>query len=173
MEVGVRKLLVASVALGLLISSSTNAQSFKPRKNGPDYLGLAQTFHCEPAWQSNNPIVASDPVYMVMVRIEFKNGDDVASDLKVVHVAESGETYNRARQYIRSDLITTPGYRDYNWHGTYLRDYNVTMHGELFEKDDSHYGPNRWFYNEEQFRNGQKSTEYHTVCDKTDEDMVD
>jgi hypothetical protein len=159
------RLSLASVAVGLLVSHAC-AQSLKPKENGDDYLGSAQTFSCEPFWQSDNPIVASDPTFKAIVSIKFKENGD-ASAIKVVHVAESGEKYDRAVQYIQWHLVTTPGYRDYNWYGTGVKDHNILMHGKLFENDSARHGKNRWFYTEEQFTHGLKTSENQTLCNKT------
>ena len=150
--------------------SSATAHSFKPTENGPDILKSAQTFQCEPVWQSNNPVVASDPVRKVIVSIKFKDKSGVATELKVTPIGESDEKYALAGQYVQSNLTTRPGYRDYNWYGMQAKDPNFVMHRELFERDSSQYGKNSWFYIEEQFKYGEKDWEYRAVCYKKDPD---
>ena len=160
------RLSITSVATGLLVSYAC-AQSLKPKENGDHYLGSTQTFSCEPIWQSNNPVVAGDPAFKTIVSIRLQENGN-ASAINVIHVAEGGEKYNRADQYVQWHLVTTPGYRDYNWYGSGAKDHNVLMHGKLFEKDSARYGKNKWFYTEEQFTHGLRTSEQQTVCSKTE-----
>ncbi len=160
------KLPLAGLAVGLLVSYAS-AQSFKPKENNADYLGSAQSFNCEPVGAGNNRIVAADPPYTMMVSIKFNEGTKTPFDLKVVQVTESGEKYNRADQYTRLHLVAIPGRRDYSWYGSGIKDHNVMIHGQLFEKDSSRFGANRWFYNEELFEYGRKTSLSENICDKT------
>jgi len=160
------KLPLAGLVVGLLVSSAS-AQSFKPQENGPDSLGSAQSFKCEAIWPTNNPIVAADPPDTVMVSIKFNEGTKTPFELKVVHVAESGEKYNPADEYRQLYLVALPDHRDYSWYGAGTKDRNLLIHKQLFEKDSSRFGANRWFYNEELFEYGRKISEFQNVCDKT------
>jgi hypothetical protein len=55
----------------------------------------------------------------------------------------------------------------YNWYEVGTKDQNLLIQGQLFEKDSSRFGANRWFYNEELFEHGLKISESQNVCDKT------
>jgi len=101
------------------------------------------------------------------VNIKFNEGTKTPFDLKVVQVAESGGKYNRSDQYRGSHFVAIPGHRDYNWYEVGTKDQNLLIQGQLFEKDSSRFGANRWFYNEELFEHGLKISESQNVCDKT------
>ena len=160
------KLPLASLVVVLVVSHAS-AQSLKPKENGPEYLGSAQSFKCEPVGPTNNRIVAADRPDTVMVSITFNEGRKIPFDLKVVHVEESGEKYNKADQYTRLYLVANPNHRDYSWYGMGAEDHNLLIHGQLLQKDSLRYGANRWFYNEELFERGLRISEFQTVCDKT------
>ncbi|MGC1863411.1 MAG: hypothetical protein WA733_20395 [Methylocystis sp.] len=160
------KLPLASLVVGLIVSHAS-AQSLKPVENGPEDLGSAQSFKCEPVGPTNNRIVAADRPDTVMVSITFNEGRKVPFDLKVVHVEESGEKYNQADQYMRLHLVAIPNHQDYNWYGTGAKDHSLLIHGQLLQKDSLRFGANRWFYNEELFERGLKISEFQGVCDKT------
>lgn len=160
------KLPLASLVVGLIVSHAS-AQSLKLKENGPEYLGSAQSFKCEPVGPINNRIVAADRPDTVMVNITFNEGRKFPFDLKVVHVEESGEKYNQADQYSRLHLVANPNQRDYNWYGTGAEGHYLLIHGQLLQKDSLRYGANRWFYNEELFERGLKISEFQSVCDKT------
>ena len=104
-------------------------------------------------------------MYKVIVRVEFKRGTEVASDLFVHEIGAKG---NREDRYVRSNLTTNAGRREYNWYGTNPTDPNDVMHRELIEQDSPQRGKSTWLYIEERYKYGEKDSDYRAVCRKID-----
>src|SRR5262249_3399106 len=113
--------------------------SFRPA--APEPLEKYTSLECVPVQATDND--RRDPIYKVKVNSSFDdNGNH--EEMSVSHYATSGASYNRAEQYVRSDLTQTPGKTDYYWTGTWTKNSAVTMRGNLRRSTT-----NKWTYSEQ------------------------
>jgi hypothetical protein len=128
--------------------------SFRPA--APEPLEKYTSLECVPVQASDKD--RRDPIYKITVNISF--GDDGnPEEMSVSHYATSGVSYNRAEQYVRSDLTHTPDKTDYYWTGTWTKNSAVTMRGNLRRSTT-----NKWTYSEQQFKYGRLEFAMLSVC---------
>jgi hypothetical protein len=99
-----------------------------------------------------------DPIYKITVDLSFDDNWN-PEDMTVSHYATSGASYNRAEQYMRSNLTQTPGKTDYYWTGIWSKNSAVTMTGNLRRST-----ANKWTYSEQQFKYGRLEFAMLSVC---------
>ena len=84
--------------------------------------------------------------------------------LGISHVSASGKSHIRDEQYSDSTLTNTPGKTEYFWSGKMANNKSYTMKGTLVRTDD-----NKWYYTEQQFRNGKQSFALRSACHEPDQ----
>jgi hypothetical protein len=100
--------------------------SFRPA--APEALEKYTSLECVPIQATDRD--RRDPIYKITVNILFDDNGN-PEEMSVSHYATSGVSYNRAEQYVRSDLTQTPGKTDYYWTGTWTKNSAVAMRGNL------------------------------------------
>ena len=137
-------LLAAVTPAALLLACSTTgyAQSsfHAPR---PEPIHNFTKLECIPFKETS--VDKRDPTYKIVVTLVI-NDDGRIEDLTVSHHARSGAKFNRADQYIDSNLSQVPGRTQFYWTGTWARRPSFTMKGELTRSAN-----NKWTYSEQQF----------------------
>src|SRR6516162_6203589 len=99
-----------------------------------------------------------DPIYKIMIDLTLDDRRN-PTGLTVTHVSVSGKTYIRDEQYSDSTLTNTPGRTEYFWSGKMVNNKRYTMKGTLVRTVD-----NKWYYTEQQFRNGKQSFAMRSAC---------
>ena len=99
-----------------------------------------------------------DPSYKITIDLTLDDSRN-PTGLTVTHVSASGKSYIRDEQYSDSTLTNTPGKTEYFWSGKMAKNKSYTMKGTLVRTVD-----NKWYYTEQQFRNGKQSFAMRSAC---------
>jgi hypothetical protein len=128
--------------------------SFRPA--APEPLERYTSLECVPVQTTDTD--RRDPTYKITVDISFDDNGK-PEEMNVSHYAIGGASYNRAEQYMRSDLTQTPRKTDYYWTGTWTKNSAVTMRRNLRRSTT-----NKWTYSEQQFKYGSLQFAMVSVC---------
>lgn len=109
-----------------------------------------------------------DPVHVILVTPGFKNvdGKQVLTDLGVLHITAFGRKFPRSDQYSNDYLAQVPGKLDITWRGTWRKNGAVRMTGRVWHSADR----GRWFYSEEQTRDGRPQMRTLAGCHPTEQE---
>jgi hypothetical protein len=135
--------------------------SFRPA--APEPLEKYTSLECVPVQATDKD--RRDPIYKITVNISFDDNGN-PEEMSVSHYATSGASYDRADQYMRSDLTQTPGKTDYYWTGTWTKNSAVTMRGNLRRSTT-----NKWTYSEQQYKYGRPEFAMFSVCHLIDSEV--
>ena len=142
------------VVLGLASTTVYAQSSFHAPRLEP--LQNYTSLECIPFKETS--VDKHDPTYKIVVTLII-NDDKRIEDLTVIHHARSGAKFNRADQYIHSNLSQVPGRTQFYWTGTWARRPSFTMKGELTRSAD-----NKWTYSEQQFEYGRLRYAMLSIC---------
>jgi hypothetical protein len=143
-------------------ASSATAQFRPGTKNQPPQPLPPEVFlECGIVQTTEGYKKDEDPIYKITIRLALDDNRNPAG-LDVTHVSASGKSYIRDEQYSDSTLTNTPGKTEYFWSGKMAKDKSYTMKGTLVRTDD-----NKWYYTEQQFRNGKQRFALRSACHVT------
>lgn len=145
------KRLVAILFGALAISTSAFAFTATPQPH-LDSVDLT----CLPPLDRRDP----NPVIRIHVTAQFDEDMNVTK-LDVVHLLFNGAEHNRSDQYTNDFLGRKPGYLDWSWKGTWVKNSSVTMIGHLYFNNLG------WFYEETQFENYRQSFDIISPCEES------
>ena len=148
---------LTTTAILLALSTTVYAQSsFHAPRSQP--LQNYTSLECAPFKATSSDRHDPDPIYKIVVTL-ILNDDQRVEDLTVIHHARSGAKFNRADQYIHSNLSQVAGNTQFYWTGTWARRPSFTMKGELTRSINS-----KWTYSEQQFEYGRLRYAMLSVC---------
>jgi hypothetical protein len=98
-----------------------------------------------------------NPVYKIMVDLQL-NGQQV-SEIDARHVLVDGTVVDRNDQYANASVWQNPGYNEWYWSGTLMRNPHLTMNGRLYRD-----ARGQWVYEETLFDRGRQNFYMASVC---------
>jgi hypothetical protein len=98
-----------------------------------------------------------NPTYKIMIDLQL-NGQQV-TEIDAQHVLVDGTVVDRNDQYGDASVWQKPGYNEWYWSGTLMRNPRLTMNGRLYRDPRG-----QWVYEETLFDRGRKNFYIASTC---------
>jgi hypothetical protein len=146
-----KRLLLASAAvLGLAGPSHAFTNQAATPINQYTHLECVPTYE-QPRDHDRNP------AYKISVDLQL-NGQQV-TEIDAQHVLVDGTAIDRNDQYGKASVWQKPGYNEWNWSGTLMRNPRLTMNGRLYRDPRG-----QWVYEETLFDRGRQNFYMASAC---------